>query len=319
MNINTPLRTLDIVGTTNSSTCVANQTENLGRGTRDYILSLRNEILENRGYVLPEDFDTNWNIRLGPIWTPDVESRLINWISPEYFRPETNNPTKIIEATDRSPEENNWSQTALGNMPTLGTPLNGFDGLVFDGFTDKMVDDTTDTLNHGTGDFLHYMVVNIGPDDNSETLIVTTKNITTWALTKDCTSSATTLTMYLDSNATSKTSAYSFDDDLILTFGRKANKPILYVNGTLAFEGSADLFNVSSISGHLGDGSGASGNFEGVIYEMVVISDEGAVSTGNIAVYQEEIEGYLAHKYGLTGNLPAAHTYKTNPPRKSVV
>jgi len=33
----------------------------------------------------------------------------------------------------------------------------------------------------------------------------------------------------------------------------------------------------------------------------------------------EKIEGYLAHKFKLTGNLPAAHSYKSNPPRRDVV
>ena len=29
---------------------------------------------------------------------------------------------------------------------------------------------------------------------------------------------------------------------------------------------------------------------------------------------REKMEGYLAHKYGLTADLPAGHTYKTTPP-----
>ena len=32
-----------------------------------------------------------------------------------------------------------------------------------------------------------------------------------------------------------------------------------------------------------------------------------------------KIEGYLAHKWGLTADLPSDHTYKTDPPRRDSV
>ncbi len=46
----------------------------------------------------------------------------------------------------------------------------------------------------------------------------------------------------------------------------------------------------------------------GYIAELLIIS--GAVSTLN----RQKIEGYLAHKWGLTANLPAGHPYKTVGP-----
>jgi hypothetical protein len=53
--------------------------------------------------------------------------------------------------------------------------------------------------------------------------------------------------------------------------------------------------------------------FNGDIAEIVVVHE--ALSTGD----RQKLEGYLAHKWGLTGNLPGAspgpeHPYKTNPP-----
>lgn len=48
--------------------------------------------------------------------------------------------------------------------------------------------------------------------------------------------------------------------------------------------------------------------FSGQIAEIIAV--DGAVSTA----LRERIEGYLAHKWGLTGNLPAAHPYKVLPP-----
>lgn len=40
-----------------------------------------------------------------------------------------------------------------------------------------------------------------------------------------------------------------------------------------------------------------------------------AISAATAAEDRQRIEGYLAHKWGLTANLPAAHPYKVAPPR----
>lgn len=48
--------------------------------------------------------------------------------------------------------------------------------------------------------------------------------------------------------------------------------------------------------------------FQGRIYEIVLVS--GIVSDAD----RQRVEGYLAHKWGLTANLPAGHPYKAAPP-----
>ena len=74
---------MKIVGTEDSSTLVANKHINLGRGTREYILSKRDALLSNRNFIVPEDWDREWNIHLGPIWTPGLLSEVKCWLSPE--------------------------------------------------------------------------------------------------------------------------------------------------------------------------------------------------------------------------------------------
>lgn len=55
--------------------------------------------------------------------------------------------------------------------------------------------------------------------------------------------------------------------------------------------------------------AGGSGNYlDGKIAEILVFNSVLAQAD------REKVEGYLAHKWGLTGNLPGAHPYKTNPP-----
>jgi hypothetical protein len=46
----------------------------------------------------------------------------------------------------------------------------------------------------------------------------------------------------------------------------------------------------------------------GYVAEFIVVS--GLVGTTN----KEKLEGYLAHKWGLAGNLPSGHPYKASPP-----
>lgn len=51
------------------------------------------------------------------------------------------------------------------------------------------------------------------------------------------------------------------------------------------------------------------GNFiSGDIYEIVILATYPDLTT------RQKLEGYLAHKWGLTANLPSNHPYKTTPP-----
>ena len=50
-----------------------------------------------------------------------------------------------------------------------------------------------------------------------------------------------------------------------------------------------------------------SGDFDGDFYEIVICESDTQSD-------REKIEGYLAHKHGLTANLPADHPYKTTAP-----
>lgn len=60
--------------------------------------------------------------------------------------------------------------------------------------------------------------------------------------------------------------------------------------------------------------SGVKGSGELGIVELIAYSD-GFDTMGSDE--REEIEGYLAHKYGLEGNLPSGHPYKGTDPRGS--
>ena len=88
-----------------------------------------------------------------------------------------------------------------------------------------------------------------------------------------------------------------------------ANTYLFYQNGTS--QGSAGAVNVNSVFSdnncYIGNDQYGS-SFPGNIAEIVFCDEK------NTDADRQKLEGYLAHKWGLTASLPADHPYKVNPP-----
>ena len=79
--------------------------------------------------------------------------------------------------------------------------------------------------------------------------------------------------------------------------------------GTTAFYSTAsNTVGWSAASVWLGSNTGVSAYLDGWIAEVVFTNGKQSVAD------RQRMEGYLAHKWGLTGNLAAAHPYKSTPP-----
>ena len=113
MEIGTPLRRLEIIGNDAISILKANHSEMIGKGSKEHILSVRQEIFTSRSFKVPEDWDTTWDIKLGPIWTPAElgSTALVCWLSPEYFHDLDTDATRIAQADDRSGNSMLWENT----------------------------------------------------------------------------------------------------------------------------------------------------------------------------------------------------------------
>jgi hypothetical protein len=86
-----------------------------------------------------------------------------------------------------------------------------------------------------------------------------------------------------------------------------------YTNGSLVGTGTVQSTSNFSITGggYVGSGRAISTlfrYFDGKISELIIVT---SVADLNL---RQKIEGYLAHKWGLTANLPANHPYKTAVP-----
>lgn len=82
-----------------------------------------------------------------------------------------------------------------------------------------------------------------------------------------------------------------------------------FVDGTQNINASVAL--TTNTSGYINVGNPVAtyaGPFSSKVAEAILISSTISLAT------QEQFEGYFAHKWGLTGNLPAAHPYKSSAP-----
>lgn len=91
----------------------------------------------------------------------------------------------------------------------------------------------------------------------------------------------------------------------VLAFEENNRTPSLYVDGTWVHTGLT-----STLASYLTNkvGTARQGGFIGEIGEVVIVSSVLGASD------RKKMEGYLAHKWGLTANLPADHVYLLNEP-----
>jgi hypothetical protein len=89
----------------------------------------------------------------------------------------------------------------------------------------------------------------------------------------------------------------------------------LYENGTLnveslSYQTSGNTSNTVSSMYRIGANANATAAtfFNGDIAELILIQNDVTTATRQL------VEGYLAHKYGLSASLPAGHPYKSAPP-----
>ena len=335
MYLDEPLHTLDIIIDEDNDRAVlrANKTELLCRGTKEYILSQRSEILTNRGYVVPEDWDYNWNVHLGPIWSPaaseDItQSNIVAWVLPEYFVADSSDATKITKAADRAGSNDFLADVTSSKWPSFSTvKLNNHYGIEFDGTDDYLQCQNQTMWGLGTGDFLFACVVTSQTDQNARMWIASygeddntsSDDEPHWGLAFNTQASNTAVQHFVDETKHAIGSIWDTDPHILLSSRTSLTGDIRHRGasiGTKTMSGS--IINPSGSNrgmqlASIDQNTGGEYKFlDGVIYEAIWID-----TTVSTAV-QQKIEGYLAHKYALTADLPSDHPYKTNPPRQSV-
>jgi len=87
----------------------------------------------------------------------------------------------------------------------------------------------------------------------------------------------------------------------------------IYLDGTSIFSTGTNTVSFAvntspNNNRYFGDSEDRGNHFKGQIAEIIICDT--VLSTGD----RQKVEGYLAHKWGLTGNLDISHPYKSSPP-----
>lgn len=341
MFIDDPLHTLDIIVDEDNDRAIlrANKTKMLGKGTKEYILSYRSELLSNRGYIVPEDWDYEWNVHVGPIWSPaateDItQTDIVSWILPEYFVADATDATKITKAADRNGNNDFVAHTLSSKWPSFSTvKLNNHSGIEFDGSDDFLQCQNQSMWGIGSGGYMFACVVTSQTDQNNKMYVASygedditlLDNEPAWAVAFDTTGGLTDLQSWADEGNITYSTGWDTNPMILIAerAGTGSNEAHIRQRGTEIKEGTLSGSIVNPTAADTGmtlaaidtdsNPDGEEKFLDGVIYEAIWIDT--AVSEA----IQEKIEGYLAHKYALTADLPSTHPYKTDPPRQSQI
>jgi hypothetical protein len=94
-------------------------------------------------------------------------------------------------------------------------------------------------------------------------------------------------------------------------FHSPGSRDLLWLNGSSITVTAGTASNISGTAGfQVGRREGAFQFWDGKICEIIV------VTTSQTTTQRQQFEGYLAWKWGLEGNLPVGHPYKSVPPTK---
>ena len=252
---------------------------------------------------LPYDHPFRWDatpVGGSKLWRPDeLGADLALWLDAEDASTITLNGSDVSQWDDKSGNGNHAAQAVAANQPARVTS-----GIQFDG-TDDYMDITAANIKTVTQPFVYAMVVDLNSGATFKPTIDGITNSLDRVLTGNAGSgdndrmfSGAALDALTQVTATA-VGVYNFNSPSSSYFR----------NGISVASGDSGTQNPSS-GIRLGADHDLSGaNYSNILFNEYVVID-GVLSTAD----RQKLEGYLAHKWGLEGNLPAAHPYKSAAP-----
>jgi hypothetical protein len=232
-------------------------------------------------------------------WTPEA-IRTAAWYDASDASTITEDTGAVSQWNDKSGNNKHATQGTGANQPTTGTrTMNGLNTLDFDGSNSFMDAPTFGVTNPASVFFVFetdgdesYMIIDRGAgfdrftDGNSYPQIFVDSRFSGVPTGMPNTGA------HLVSKQCDVTSTYD-----------------TYVDGTLTHSANATLKTFTDAVSIIGGTTAGAGNrLDGAISEIIVLDEFPSLST------RQNIEGYLAHKWGLTNNLPGGHPYETEAP-----
>jgi hypothetical protein len=249
----------------------------------------------------------------GRLWTPALERPAL-WLDAADLST-ISVVTGVSEWRDKSGNARNVSQATTTSQPSI-TTFNGLNALNFDG-TNDFLGNTTTGITSGTytGQFnVFYVATRVGSVGGA-VLVDRSSNLIGSSLFNQIGGIfyISSDGMNVSSNTTVNTStfnAFQNAGNIVSHQHVSGSRDNFWLNGTAQSVINGTASNITGSAGfRVGarEGSGLS-PWSGLIMEIIVSLNN--LTTTN----RQQIEGYLAWKWGLTANLPAAHPFKNRPP-----
>jgi len=326
----------------NEKQCSLKQNQNLilGRGSEEYILSLREGTLEAStvNWIIPQPWDREWSFQRGGVFSPtqcEIADCKVALISETMQRP-ADGTAKASSWGDFS--DNNFEFTAEASTePTLEADTTK---KFFNNVTGSSSNDLSLITNYAAvGDNLNIdvsannfavvffiktdsatsgeqCILSFGKGNTQGCFQVSTRNGSTLRIRSKGTGSLNTV----DSSSVLSTNSYY---TIVVGTTNGLGTAFARVNGTdVGLSGTIDDVTLSSSMPQINllcrENSGSYGqNFNGDLYEFYWLKS--STVDNSFLSEIEKIEGGLAQKYDTLGDLPADHTYKTKVPHGSPI
>jgi hypothetical protein len=253
---------------------------------------------------------------LYPVWTP-VNITTALWLDAASESTITQSSGSVSQWNDRSGNDRNATQSTAANQPIIASGLNSRRSLNFDGNGDNLVL-PTGFLNGATAFSIAFAM--LGPLQSNDAIFgPATSNSTGLELVYTNIVSSPTLVRINNVNkftsglwSTNSQPAISvLQADASATAGWLNGSTVSAVSATgiaaLNFNGVYSIGTYSSNATGQGS-SGTNVSAQMNLGEFIISTTVWSLSD------RQKVEGYLAHKWGLTANLPSDHPYKTVGP-----
>jgi hypothetical protein len=243
-------------------------------------------------------------------WDPSLISTAL-WLDAADASTVTTVSGAVSQWNDKSGNNRHATQSTAGSRPTYSaTGFNNLPGVTFDGNDDNMLHGLTSggpctlisvyKINALQTDYRG--VIAVGSVSTSGSMLlarVTTSFIGSYGTTDIASSVAY-------SNGQSVIAAIEDDNGSSLKY--------FWINGSRSGQFTDNP--VGQAYPHIGGLTSAQLGGGGVIPQTCAMTMAETLVLPNVAsaINRQKVEGYLAHKWGLTANLPSDHPYKTNAP-----
>ena len=242
------------------------------------------------------------------LWTPlNLGSALVAWWDPTQGI--SLNGSTVSSWTDRVGSIVASQATTASQPPYSATGLNGYPALLPTAANNFLTIATAQLTQLPQGTTPSYMATVAGSTINSQYYYLF--GYGAQANTKDRAIGQTVSeAAYVDTGNSSVTSTSTwYGNTLILEWSLlSTGSSTLYTNATSTGTGTQTNLGTGAVSGAIGKWPSFGNTWIGPIGDIIVCNAIPSASA------QAKMQGYLAWKYGLQGNLPSGHPYKSRAP-----